>query len=58
MLTNESLDKADFDLMKEIWTVSALDGIRGSFYSKELNAAEKEVRIANAMLHDTESIPV
>ena len=58
MLTNESLDKADFDLMKEIWTVSALDGIRGSFYSKELNAAEKEVRIANAMLHDTESISV
>ena len=58
MLTNESLNKADFDLMKEIWTVSALDGIRGSFYSKELNAAQKEVRVANALLHDTESIPV
>ena len=58
MLTNESLNKADFDLMKEIWTVSALDGIRGSFYSKELNAAEREVRVANAVYHDTESIPV
>ena len=44
--------------MKEIWTVSALDGIRGSFYSKELSAAEKEIRVANALLHDTESIPV
>ena len=58
MLTNESLNKADFDLMKEVWTVSALDGIRGSFYSKELKAAQKEARVANAMLHDTESIPV
>ncbi len=58
MLTNESLNKADFDLMKEIWTVSALDGIRGSFYSKELNAAERELRVANAIMHDTESIPV
>ncbi len=58
MLTNESLNKADFDLMKEIWTVSALDGIRGSFYSKELNAAEREWRVNNALLHDTESIPV
>jgi fido (protein-threonine AMPylation protein) len=44
--------------MKEIWTVSALDGIRGSFYSKELIAAEKEIRVTNALLHDTESIPV
>ena len=58
MLMNESLDKEDFDIMKEIWTVSALDGIRGSFYSKELSAAEKEIRVANALLHDTESIPV
>lgn len=58
MLTNESLDKAKFDLMKEIWTVSALDGIRGSFYSKELDAAQREIRVANAMLYDTESIPV
>ncbi len=58
MLMNESLDKEDFDIMKEIWTVSALDGIRGSFYSKELNAAEKEIRVANALLYDTESIPV
>ncbi|MBR4243872.1 MAG: Fic family protein [Candidatus Methanomethylophilaceae archaeon] len=55
---NESLDKEDFDIMKEIWTVSALDGIRGSFYSKELIAAEKEIRVTNALLHDTESIPV
>ena len=46
MLMNESLDKEDFDIMKEIWTVSALDGIRGSFYSKELSAAEKEIRVA------------
>ncbi|MBE6522107.1 MAG: Fic family protein [Thermoplasmata archaeon] len=58
MLMNESLDKEDFDIMKEIWTVSALDGIRGSFYSKELIAAEKEIRVTNALLHDTESIPV
>lgn len=58
MLMNESLDKEDFDIMKEIWTVSALDGIRGSFYSKELSAAEKEIRVTNALLHDTESIPV
>jgi len=58
MQMNESLDRADFDIMKEIWTVSALDGIRGSFYSKELSAAEKEVRVANALIHDTESIPV
>ena len=58
MLTNESLDKADFDMMREIWTISALDGIRGSFYSKELNAATKEVRVYNALAHDVESIPV
>ena len=58
MLSNESLDKAEFDLMKEIWTISALDGIRGSFYSKELEAAERGIRIGNAILHDTESIPV
>lgn len=58
MLTNGSLDNAEFDLMKDIWTVSALDGIRSSFYSKELNAAQREVRVANALLYDTESIPV
>jgi len=58
MLMNDSLDKEDFDIMKEIWTVSALDGIRGSFYSKELNAAQFETRVANALLHDTESIQV
>ena len=58
MLTNESLDKADFNLMREIWTISALDGIRGSFYSKELNAATKEVGVSNALLHDVESIQV
>ena len=58
MQTNESLNRADFDIMKEIWTVSALDGIRSSFYSKELSAAEKEVRVANAIAHDTESLTV
>ena len=58
MRTNETLNEADFDIMKEIWTVSALDGIRSSFYSKELSAAEKEVRVANALVHDTESISV
>ncbi len=58
MLMNESLEKSQFDLMKEIWSISALDGIRGSFYSKELDAAEKETRISNAIAHDKESIPV
>ena len=58
MIANESLDRTDFDLMKEIWTVSALDGIRGSFYSKELDAAMREVRVSNAISHDCESIPV
>ena len=51
-------EKAEFDLMKEIWTVSALDGIRGSFYGKELNAAEVETRITDAQIHNVESIPV
>jgi len=58
MAVSGTLEKGQFDLMKEIWTVSALDGIRSSFYSKELDAAEREVRVANALLHDTESIPV
>ncbi len=58
MLAERALGKAEFDRMKEIWTISALDGIRESFYSKELNAAEKEIRIANSILHDIESIPV
>jgi fido (protein-threonine AMPylation protein) len=58
MQMDGSLGKAEFDLMKEIWTVSALDGIRSSFYSKELDAAQREVRIADALAHNVESIPV
>ncbi len=58
MPQTEALEKEQFEMMKDIWTVSALDGIRSSFYGKELEAAQKEVRIANAMLHNVESIPV
>lgn len=58
MPSTETLEKEQFETMKEIWTVSALDGIRSSFYGKELEAAQKEVRVANAMLHNVESIPV
>lgn len=58
MQVNESLDVDDFDIMKEIWMVSALDRIRGTFYSKELSAAEKEVRVINAVTHDRESLAV
>jgi fido (protein-threonine AMPylation protein) len=58
MAKSEPLNSADFDLMKEIWTVSALDGIRGSLYGKELEAAMHEVRVTNALAHDRESINV
>jgi fido (protein-threonine AMPylation protein) len=58
MASSDLSEKEQFDLMKEIWTVSALDGIRTSFYAKELDAAQREVKVSNALLHDVESIPV
>ncbi len=55
----EHLSSIDsFGLMKEIWRISALDNVRGNFYTKELAAAEKENRVQTAIKFDTERIPV
>jgi len=55
----EYLSSVDsFSLMKEIWRISALDNVRGNFYTKELAAAEKENRVQIAIRYDKEHIPV